>query len=293
MHSIKLVFCAVILVIGNVAQSKAQIGTARSGDVYFSNLTDKEITVVCRSFVDPTGANRDCNARWTFEPREQGYLALKGSRLRAQKIFIRFETKEGSSHWYSEPSDFDSDGDLHWRFTEKDYQTHLGIATRVSEKPPATSTDFDLEDIKEIADTVESVVGAINETNALLEPENKAAADVIVKSISVSSQKSNGDAWDAGGGEPDVFVEIRVGMGIIGDSGKTRTQDDTTFASFNQRLLRVREGDEITVVVFDNDFAANDEIGSYTKTVTKEMLGQGTVEWSFDQVLALRVKFEY
>lgn len=293
MNSIKLVLCIVIVVFNGVVRSTAQIPAIRSGDVYFSNLTDKQVTVVCRSFVDSTGASRDCGAHWNFDPREQAYLKLKGSRVNARQIFLRFETKEGSSNWYSEPSDFDSDGDLHWKFTEQDYQTHLEIATTRAEKPPVSSTDLDLDDIKEIADTVESVAGAINEANALLAPENRVAADVIVQSISVSSQKRNGDAWDAGDGEPDVFVEIRVGMGILGDSGQTTTQNDSTFASFNEKLVRVREGDEITVVVYDNDFAANDEIGTYTKTVTKEMLGQGTVEWAFGQVLALRLKFEY
>jgi hypothetical protein len=107
---------------------------------------------------------------------------------------------------------------------------------------------------KETIDTATSVVKFINEVKK--SKTQKQSADLIVKSVSVYSTKENGSPWDKGHGKaakPDLKVIIKRGLKSL-DTG---TESDSMYASYNNKKLRVREGDEIKIKVYDQD-AFND-----------------------------------
>ncbi len=113
------------------------------------------------------------------------------------------------------------------------------------------------------------------------------AVDVILKSVSVLGTRSNGNAWDESG-PPDLKVRFETSS----DRYTTPTRQDSYSASFGSRVIRVAEGDSLTVTVIDGDVFADDTIGEYTKVITAETIRQGTVAWSFDRVDELVLRFE-
>ena len=121
--------------------------------------------------------------------------------------------------------------------------------------------------------------------------DRKKAVDVIIVSIKVETTKSGGAAWDAGGGAPDLKVFVRKDKGF--DKGTaTKTKENTFEAKFDQKTIRIEEGDTIEIVVYDEDVAGDDTVGTYRKTITADTIREGVVRWKFDRVIELQVKFE-
>ena len=120
----------------------------------------------------------------------------------------------------------------------------------------------------------------------------KKSVDVVVKSVRVASRKRGGEQWDGvGDGSPDLKVSISI-RGIGGDSGETKTVKNCFEATFNQKIVRVSEGDTIRVTVLDEDALDDDIIGQYDKELTADTFRERTVRWSFDQVESLILEFQ-
>jgi len=117
------------------------------------------------------------------------------------------------------------------------------------------------------------------------------SADIIIKSVSVAASKKDGDDWDAGGGPPDLKVYIEQ-TSLFGSSFTTSVVQNSGYASFNVKSIRVKEGDQIRIVVYDQDFLDDDIIGEYEKIITSDTINQRVVEWNFDQVSTLRLEFQ-
>jgi hypothetical protein len=128
-------------------------------------------------------------------------------------------------------------------------------------------------------------------TKAPAEDGTKKTADLIVQSVKVQTTKKNGDPWDALGGAPDLKVSVRK-TEKGGAAHTTKVKKDTFEAAFGERTLRVSVGDEIEVVVYDEDEKFHDKVGEKTVKVTAEMLKKREVKWEFDRVLTLVLEFE-
>lgn len=116
----------------------------------------------------------------------------------------------------------------------------------------------------------------------------KREVDLIIKSVSVKSTDSNGSDWDASG-PPDLMVSVK---NAAGEKFDTEVVQDQHSGTFNVKSLRVSEGDTLTITVWDSDVFANDEIGSFTKTISADTMQQGTVNWSFGGVSSLVLEFQ-
>lgn len=117
----------------------------------------------------------------------------------------------------------------------------------------------------------------------------KHSVDIIVKSVRLAARKRNGKRWDIGDGAPDPKVRIKVSGG---ESGTTQASRDTYSATFNEKVVRVSEGDTIEITVYDQDEIADDTAGTYTKQLTADTFKERSVTWSFDQVEALSLDFQ-
>ena len=117
------------------------------------------------------------------------------------------------------------------------------------------------------------------------------SADIIVHSVKVHTTKKGGDPWDLLGGAPDLKVLIRK-TDKGGAKHTTEVKKDTFDASFGERTVRVSVGDEIEVIVYDEDEKVDDKVGGKKVTVTEEMLRNREVKWEFDRVIALALEFE-
>jgi len=113
-------------------------------------------------------------------------------------------------------------------------------------------------------------------------------ADIIIQGVSVKERKANGKYWDSDRGKPDLYVTVSSG----GTNRTTKTKKNTYKAEFTEKSIRVSPGDRIIVKVIDADIAVDDVVGQYEKVITDAMLRKETVEWSFDQVKILLIKFE-
>lgn len=119
-------------------------------------------------------------------------------------------------------------------------------------------------------------------------PPPRKQVDLIIKSVTVYSEKDNGSPWDESG-PPDLKVRI---VGGSGGSYTTSTQQDTTHATYNVKATRVAEGDEIEISVLDGDVFVDDTIGVFTKQITADTMQSGTVNWTFGRVASLVLEFQ-
>jgi hypothetical protein len=119
-------------------------------------------------------------------------------------------------------------------------------------------------------------------------------SDLIVRSAVIANRKPSGEGWDAFNGPPDPVVKVAVcnESGVPLGHVRTEAVQDTYRPSFSgSSLLRVREGDQLIIQVWDEDVLADDPIGEIKVTVTKRMLDDGSYLWSFDSVQDLRIDF--
>ena len=119
----------------------------------------------------------------------------------------------------------------------------------------------------------------------------KRSADLVVQSVKVHTTKKGGDPWDPLGGAPDLMVAVRQ-TAKGGARHTTKVKRDAFEASFGERTIRVSVGDEVEVVVYDEDARLHDKVGETTVTVTADMLKKREVKWEFGRVITLVVEFE-
>lgn len=117
-------------------------------------------------------------------------------------------------------------------------------------------------------------------------------AMLVIERVEVRTVKSNGKAWDGGGGAPDLKVSVERTSKPKGEKHITAPQKDTFKAIFNCKALEVQTGEEIEIRVLDEDFSSDDEVGKISQKITARMLKNREVEISFDQVNKLVLKFE-
>ena len=130
-----------------------------------------------------------------------------------------------------------------------------------------------------------TLVGVFNAT------EEAAAADktIQVGTVTVFATKSNGAAWDVGGGAPDIFVQIRVKK-AFGSRKSTSVKKNTYSATFSQNTVKIRVGQAIEIKVWDKDFASDDIIGSATYVIDAATFNRGSVTFrSFGRVRSMSI----
>jgi hypothetical protein len=110
-------------------------------------------------------------------------------------------------------------------------------------------------------------------------------------SIEVRKTKAGGAAWDPLNGAPDLKVTVERKARPAGEKFTTKVIPDTLDAKLDAKTIKVKDGDEIEVTVVDEDVGGDDRIGRYKVKVTKAMLRKGQADWSFDEVLSLKVEF--
>ena len=119
----------------------------------------------------------------------------------------------------------------------------------------------------------------------------KRSADVVVQAVKVHTTKKGGEAWDLLGGAPDLMVAVRKAE-KGGAKHTTKVKKDAFEASFGERTIRVSVGDEVEVVVYDEDERLHDKVGETTVTVTEEMLKKRELKLEFGRVISLTLEFE-
>lgn len=119
----------------------------------------------------------------------------------------------------------------------------------------------------------------------------KKSADIVIHSVKVHTTKNGGAAWDALGGAPDLKVFIRK-TEKGGAKHTTKVKKDTFETTFGERTIRVSLGDEIEVIVYDEDEKFHDKVGEKTVKITEEMLKMREVKWEFGRVISLVLEFE-
>ena len=117
------------------------------------------------------------------------------------------------------------------------------------------------------------------------------SAALRIASVKVRTTKPGGAAWDAGGGAPDLRVSVEKKARPAGEKFTTRVIRDTFEAKYHVTTFKVKDGDEVEITVTDEDAAGDDRVGRLKKRVTAEMFREGEAEWSFGEVLSLRVEF--
>ena len=125
---------------------------------------------------------------------------------------------------------------------------------------------------------------------ALAQADRESATLKLV-SVEVRKTKSGGAAWDPAGGAPDLKVTVEKKAKPAGEMFTSKVIPDTHDARLDVKTLKVKEGDEIEVTVLDQDVGSDDRIGRHKVKVTKAMLRKGQADWSFDDVLSLKVEF--
>jgi len=104
---------------------------------------------------------------------------------------------------------------------------------------------------------------------------------VKIKSVSALSTKANGDAWDGGGNAPDLYVVVSDGS----SKEKTASVRDSLLAKLDHTTsITVELGDQLSLEVWDEDIAFNDEVGKTTIVITRDALESGILKVSFGRV---------
>jgi len=131
----------------------------------------------------------------------------------------------------------------------------------------------------------------LSATPGIAEEKEKESATLKIISVKVRPTKPGGGAWDVGNGAPDLKISLQRQARPAGEKFVTKVAPDTLEAKFNVRTIKVKVGDTIDVQVLDEDQALHDTIGKVEKKITAAMLRKGEDEWSFGEVLSLKVEF--
>jgi hypothetical protein len=125
---------------------------------------------------------------------------------------------------------------------------------------------------------------------AVAQPDRESGTLKLV-SVEVRKTKPGGAAWDSAGGAPDLKVTVEKKARPAGEKFTSKVIPDAYDAKLDVKTLKVKEGDEIEITVLDEDVGTDDRIGRYKVKVTRAMLRKGQADWSFDEVLSLKVEF--
>lgn|SRR5262245_29884156 len=123
------------------------------------------------------------------------------------------------------------------------------------------------------------------------EDKDRESATIKLVSIQVRKTKPGGAAWDPAGGAPDLKITVERKARPAGEKFTSKVIPDTYEAKLDVKTIKVKDGDEIEVTVVDDDVGGDDRIGKYKVKVTKAMLRTGEADWTFDEVLSLKVEF--
>lgn len=285
-----------------------QVLSLPTGKLRVKNRSHQLVKITSRSWTDGAGETVTRRVTWAIEPDETLTLQVDGKDLLARSFAYTCTTTHGSrdlSASYGGGGDFTveiTNGQVAQAPAPPAPPT-VSLTSRPAPPaplppPPAAPpsrpeppeddglTRF-VKAVGEVADTVDK----INKARESVSPATpRHGADVIVKSVTVAETDASGSVWDDSG-PPDLKVYVEQ-TGFFGNSATTGTKRDCTFATFEEKTIRVSEGDTIRVIVYDADVFADDEIGRYEKLITADTLAQRTVDWTFGRVLSLRLEFQ-
>jgi hypothetical protein len=125
---------------------------------------------------------------------------------------------------------------------------------------------------------------------AAAQPDRESATLKLV-SVEVRKTKPGGASWDPAGGAPDLKVTVERKAKPAGEKFTSQVVPDAYDAKLDVKTIKVKAGDEVEITVLDEDVGSDDRIGRYKVKVTKAMLRKGQADWSFDEVLSLKVEF--
>jgi hypothetical protein len=283
-------------------------GYVDTGDVEVENTTAESIELNVSTWYDGNGENAS-NHSWKIEAGQSGILHVDDDKLFASKVLYSIKTDHGRTP---------TDSSKVWSASKQGQVVTIKVTAELLprkrivvakpaipdrkgvasflDKVDADSINKAQSKIKETADTIKSVVETAKEIKEMTGGSTDFAStnhgNLTVDSISVSRNKSNGKSWDGFGGKPDLQVMIRVGYGVLGDKGHTSKSQNRTSVTFNEPIVNVDAGDEITITVIDVDALEDDIVGKLKVTITQSMIDKGSVDWSFDQVNSMKLSFE-
>lgn len=128
---------------------------------------------------------------------------------------------------------------------------------------------------------------------ALAASPSLAARLLIIDSIEVRKTKDDGkSSWDSLKGLPDLIVSIERVSKPAGEKHITAPKKDVLKADLNRSAMDVDAGDELEIIVSDEDVGADDLVGKITRKLTADEIKSGKLELSFGQVRSLILKFD-
>jgi len=101
-----------------------------SGPVCCINTTAEPIGIICRSYIDSTGATRVGSGSWIIEPGKQGELILVDQEIIARKFTFTMVNENGTSRRSSADSDFDENGNLCIQVRNRELLSHLQVTAK-------------------------------------------------------------------------------------------------------------------------------------------------------------------
>ena len=120
-----------------------------------------------------------------------------------------------------------------------------------------------------------------------------AARLLIIDSIEVRKTKDDGkSSWDSLKGLPDLIVSIERVSKPAGEKPITAPKKDVLKAALNRSAMDVDAGDELEIIVTDEDIGADDLVGKIKRKLTADEIKSGKLELSFGQVRSLFLKFD-
>jgi len=120
----------------------------------------------------------------------------------------------------------------------------------------------------------------------------KRQATLVIGSVKTATTRASGTTWERACwiSTPDPKVVI-VKQGKTTERHTTKVKQDVCQATYNETAFEVEEGDLLHIWVYDDDCICDDEIGEAIVQVSDRMIADGAVNWSFGQVVSLRMKF--
>ena len=281
-------------------------GFIYEGYVWVTNNTSYPIDIVSTGWKSAAGENVGKVGTWSFKAKQSSRLVFGSKTFQANEFRYHVKTANGRTPedqgkvWVTR---YLGGGKLEVIVDE----SMLPRQRVVVAKPVIPDTDpiqEGLDTIKEIAETAKKAKKTYDEVRSLFPKKktassstnsNKLSADLILNSVSLASRKSNGKKWDSwlGKNSPDIQVVVSVSRNGSTYRSESSEVKDSLYGSFNEKLIRIQEGDQVTITVYDRDAEDHDVAGSYTKSVTSALIREKSATWSFDQVEEFNIKFEY
>lgn len=249
-----------------------------AGRVLAANRSHQLVKIASRSWTDGDGKAITRKITWVLEPGESLPLQLDDRDLLARSFAYTCTTTHGSKDLSTEYAD----GDV--------LLVDITDEQVAKTPPPPAPASLPSPVVPPHPPVVEASTIKFEPKIEIASPPPKRSADIIIKSVTLSGTRPNGAAWDASGPpDPVVYIEQKK---FLGSSYTTNVEHDSFSASFNEKSIRVSEGDTIKIIVYDKDVLDDDEVGTYVKTITAHTLNERNVDWSFGGVLSLLLEFQ-